>query len=743
VKYAFLTILFLLSLSAAAQNSKDSLWSIWTEQSESDTNRLKAIKTFTWENYLFSNPDSAIYFAKLQQVYAKNANEIKHEAIALNTIAIAQYFLRDYDEALFNYVEAIEKFKEIKNQKGIANALNNIGLIFLDKGEFEKAISYYTQSLKITEEIGDLKGAAGSYGNIGVILQEQGDYSKSIEYHSECLKINEELGNKQGIANCFGNISVIYEDIHDYRNAMINMDKALLIFQEINDQNGEANSLNSLGNLLSEKGSRDSAMLYYEQALTIRRKLKDVDGIAKSMGNIGTVLRKEGKLDSALSKYQEGLRLYESISDRPGITSALINVGKVYLARKQYGKSIEANEKAFALAQDIGLTRQIKIISKALYLNYKAIGQTEKALTMHELHLTTRDTLESDLNRNYVIRQEFKYAYEKQAAADSALIAERAKIQKAELATKDAEKESEVLQKYISYGGLSIVLLFGLFILNRFRVTRRQRNTIVEQKAKVDLAYDELEEKNKEILDSIIYAKRIQQAILPPKKHVKRCLPNSFILYKPKDIVAGDFYWLEEKDGLILFAAADCTGHGVPGAMVSVICNNGLNRAVREHGITDPGSILDKAREIVLEEFEKSDEDVTDGMDIALCSLEGKKVKYAGANNPLWLIRNGEIIELKGDKQPIGKYDHQEPFTTYDMDLLEGDSIYIFSDGYSDQFGGEKGKKLKTVNFKRLLLSMQSEPMEKQGDMLDKAFEEWRGDLEQIDDVCVIGVRIA
>jgi len=243
-------------------------------------------------------------------------------------------------------------------------------------------------------------------------------------------------------------------------------------------------------------------------------------------------------------------------------------------------------------------------------------------------------------------------------------------------------------------------------------------------------------------MDSITYAKRIQSAILPPAKLVKEYLQDSFILYKPKDVVAGDFYWMEHRDGKVLFAAADCTGHGVPGAMVSVICNNALNRSVREHGLTKPGEILDKSREIVIQEFDKSDEDVRDGMDIALCSLDGNKVEYAGANNPLWLIRKGELIELKGDKQPIGKYAKEEPFNTYELDLEAGDTLYIFSDGYADQFGGTKGKKLKTANFKRLLVSIQDKPMKEQKEFIDTSFEEWRGDLEQIDDVCVIGVRI-
>jgi serine phosphatase RsbU (regulator of sigma subunit) len=251
-----------------------------------------------------------------------------------------------------------------------------------------------------------------------------------------------------------------------------------------------------------------------------------------------------------------------------------------------------------------------------------------------------------------------------------------------------------------------------------------------------------LEEKNTEILDSINYAKRIQSAILPSDEFVSQHFPNSFILYKPKDIVAGDFYWMEVTDEAVFIAAADCTGHGVPGAMVSVVCNNALNRSVREFGLRAPGEILDKTREIVIAEFAEGGEDVKDGMDIALLAFSNDKLKYAGAHNPLWVIRKGEIIETKADKQPIGKFEPILPYTTHEFDLKKEDSIYIFSDGFVDQFGGDKGKKLKSQKFRDRLIEIQDRSLADQKADLDRAFEAWKGDLEQVDDVCIIGLRV-
>jgi len=262
---------------------------------------------------------------------------------------------------------------------------------------------------------------------------------------------------------------------------------------------------------------------------------------------------------------------------------------------------------------------------------------------------------------------------------------------------------------------------------------------IMEQKKLV-------QEKQKEIIDSITYAKRIQEAILPPLDYWKKNLPESFILYKPKDIVAGDFYWMEKSkdEKFVFFAAADCTGHGVPGAMVSVVCNNALNRSLLEFNLTDTGKILDKTRELVIETFGKSSSEVKDGMDISLCRLNilTNEMQWSGSNNPLWYIRNGELREIKPDKQPIGNYAEQKPFTSHSLNLEKGDTLYVFTDGYADQFGGPKGKKFKYKKLQDELLVIQDKALTVQKEMLEKLFEDWKDNLEQLDDVCIIGVRL-
>jgi len=278
----------------------------------------------------------------------------------------------------------------------------------------------------------------------------------------------------------------------------------------------------------------------------------------------------------------------------------------------------------------------------------------------------------------------------------------------------------------------------------------KQKDQIQESKKIVELQNHELEEKNHEIIQSITYAKHLQEAILPPRNLMDSFLSDYSLLYLPKDIVAGDFYWFEtleaENFSYLYFAIADCTGHGVPGAMVSVVCSNALNRALNEDGIREPGELLNSVRMLVIDTFKKSESQVKDGMDISLVRFNPitRELWWSGANNPLWIIKfySGELLETKADKQPVGMHFDLKPFTTHYFKLDPGDCFYLISDGYGDQFGGPAGKKFKSASFKQLLIQHFNKPMSEQGDIIKNAFINWKGNFEQVDDVSVMGVKV-
>ncbi|MFH2142361.1 MAG: tetratricopeptide repeat protein, partial [Bacteroidota bacterium] len=692
---------------------------------EHDTTRIKLLNEeigYLYENY---SPDSAImYYTHAIAIADKNLSGSSLTSLAdafsslkaksLLYIGIVHHNQGSYDKAISYYLKSLKIREKLGDKKGVSGCYNNIGIVHQEQGSYNKAISYYLKSLKIYEELGDKQGMAGSYNNIGNVHNCQGSYDKAIEYYLKFLKIEEELGNKKAMSDSYNNIGGVYQMQNCYNKAIEYHLKSLKISEELGDKQGMSASYNNIGLVHKEQGNYAKAIEYYLKSLKIEEELGDKNGMAIVYDNIAGL----------------NVTLVDSAAMSEGQRIGYLN------------KAIEFGNKGYKLAKEIGAMLLEQNAANYLMDAYTKLGKYKKAIEFAEIFIATKNGLFNEEKTKELANLEAKYEYEKQKAIDDANNEKLLAI----------EKEQQAKQKVISYAiavGLVLVVIFLIFVFNRLRLTRKQKRVIEEQKKQVVDAYDELEEKNTEILDSINYAKRIQSAILPPSKVVKEYLKESFILYKPKDIVAGDFYWLEHKDGKVLFAVADCTGHGVPGAMVSVICNNGLNRSVREFSLTEPGKILEKTREIVIQEFEKSEEEVKDGMDIALCSLEfpsekerNVKLQYAGANNPLWIIRNGEILETKANKQPIGKFDNPEPYTTHSFELQKGDSLYIFSDGYVDQFGGENGKKFKAKAFRELLLSIQNEPMEEQRLLIDESFENWRGKLEQIDDVCIIGVKI-
>jgi serine phosphatase RsbU (regulator of sigma subunit) len=333
-----------------------------------------------------------------------------------------------------------------------------------------------------------------------------------------------------------------------------------------------------------------------------------------------------------------------------------------------------------------------------------------------------------------------------------------------DFALKEARHDKEIAEfqniVYLSIIGFIVLITILVILISSSRRRKRINKLLSEKNKLIQVQKEMVEEKNQSISDSILYARRLQQAILPTTEQVNEYLPESFLFFRPKDIVSGDFYWFESTSDYLFIAVADCTGHGVPGAMVSVVCSNALNRCVKEHKLSSPKDILNKAREIVIETFAKSGDNVADGMDISLVVLnrKSKEVHFAGAHNALWLLRKGDavgdfsdnsttgngfsLLEYKGDKQPVGLHSRMVDFTEKEIKLEKDDVLYLMSDGFADQFGGPNNKKLKYAPIKEYLLEHAHHDMTQQKEGLTYLYDNWRGNTEQIDDVCFIGFRL-
>jgi tetratricopeptide (TPR) repeat protein len=699
---------------------------------------------FLGEEIYMSSPDSALLlWQDAQKILSANIKKesagivkktyLGYSALALNNIGFI-YTRSDVQKSLDYFLQSLKIQEEVGDDKGLASSLNNIGAVYYQQGNITKALEYYQKSLAIKEKIGDQNSIAISLSNIGNLYTDLGDIAKGLDYFDKARKIHEKTGDKEGIASAFHNMATIYDTQGDIPKALEYYQKSLKIREELKDQYGIALSLGNIGTIYQAQGNIEKAREYHMKSMAIKEKIGDTRGYASSLVNLGNIYDKTGDRATALDYYEKALALWETLKDKKGIAHTLNNIAGIYFDNGDLTKATLYANKGYAAAKELGYPVDIAHSTKLLYEIYKKQNNGMKALEMHEIYMQMKDSINNESTRKTALKKQLQYEYEKKTAADSVLNMEKAKLE-------DVKYQQEISkQKMYTYSGIigfALMLLVAGISFNAYRQKQKANTIIALQKSIV-------EEKQKEILDSITYAQRIQSAILAKETDIKKHLPESFLLYKPKDIVAGDFYFFETTSTHLFYAAADCTGHGVPGALVSVVCSNALSRCVKEFNLTEPGKILDKARELVLETFNKSGKDLKDGMDISFLAREIKSGKHtwAGANNSLWIIRDKNIIEFKSNKQAIGFNENALPFTTQEIEVLKGDLLFLYTDGYADQFGGDKGKKFKYKQLQQSLVAISHLPLDEQQIIIEKSFNEWKGNLEQVDDVCIIGIRI-
>jgi tetratricopeptide (TPR) repeat protein len=708
--------------TASSQSKADSLLRL---REPTDTSAINAMLDLS-EAYAGRNPDTSLFLGRRALSSARRIKNKILELYGCTQVGHCYSAISQFDSSLSYHQKALALGLALNRKRQIASSLHNIGKSYQYLDEYEKAISYYYRALKINEEQNNQLWKSYNLIGIGGVYNFMGKDEKAIDSYRKALSILEKIKDEQGVAYCLNNIGLMYNRLENYREAIGFLEKAYMLNTRLGNEQIAATNLGNLGVSWYNLEDYNKALQYYSDAMAIAQKTQDRESVAIYLNNMANVFSK----------------------------------------LKRFDKALHFGERSLALATELKIKHQAKTSLLSLILFNRTIKNFEKA-SNYQLELKDLlDSLYTDNENRTILEIETKYQTEKREKENLLL------RQQQEIAS-EKEKKQRVISISIT-GGLIVVIFFAIFIANRLKISNRQKKTIEHQKHLVD-------EKQKEILDSIKYAKRLQEAILPPVGFVNEHLPENFIFYQPKDIVAGDFYWMEcvsselgvrgshsgagspagEPGSLsqhptpnseqILLAAADCTGHGVPGAMVSVVCSTALNRSVHEFGLTDPGKILDKTRELVLETFSRSDTDVQDGMDISLISIQKREsqnskgeiiVRWSGANNPLWYLQGGVMKDIAPNKQSIGKTERPLPFTTHTVELRKGDILYLFTDGYADQFGGPKGKKFKYKSLKELLYRANDLPMKEQKEVLYNTLSTWKGELEQVDDICVIGVRV-
>jgi tetratricopeptide (TPR) repeat protein len=630
----------------------------------------------------------------------------------------------------------IQQAQRMKPDTNKVKALNDLAWAL--KYDFpEKSLELCDQSLGLSATLGFSSGTANAYKIKGILYDGLSDFPKSIAAYDKAIFHFRKANDKLGIAKVEVNIAMLYRKLRRNEEAIRKFKQSLVVFKKYGFTQGEYLVHSNLAVSYSELEHHQKALDHIQRAYVIMKKLGIED--PNIYGNLGNSYQFLGKPDEAIYYYEKAILLENN--QRSAVW--LHNLGLTYESEGQLDKALTYYLRVLASNPEIYQEMRTR---QQLSRLYRKLGKYGNALSEMDTFVVIRDSIMTIETSRQLSELTRRHDSEKKRLQILSLRRQR---------NIHADRAgSERRQKYIYAGFGALFLVLGAMLLRTLHLKGRSQAIILEQKSEVELQKKMVDTKNREILDSISYAKRLQDTIFPESAYWDRVFGDSFILFKPKDIVTGDFYWLEQRDvvsngklsGLTYFAVADCTGHGVPGAIVSVVCRNALSRSLNEYGLSEPGELLDRTHELIMEAFRRGSGGLNDGMDISLCCLnrETLELKWAGANNALWFKNPGdaEITEIKPNKQPIGSYHAPRPFLTHTVQLVPGSVIYLFSDGYADQFGGPEDKKYRTRVLREQLLAVSDKAMEQQGQVLEHNFQSWKGAREQVDDVLVIGIRI-
>lgn len=725
--------------------------------------------------YELSNMDSAIFW---MEDALRDFKYIQDHNAQIKAYCQMGNFLRrvdSNDSSILCYKNATELALKINDSLGIAEANYGLGMTYAQMGRYSESMELYIQSLKMHEQLQNKQGKASVLNSIGVLFFYQGDYSNALDFLLRALPLRIEMNDLQGVSYQYNNIGLVFRDVKEYDKAIENLKKSWAIKIQLNDRRGISNSLMNIGSVFLLQNKLDSALIYFDQAAIIKEQLRDRGGLANTNRFKGEAYRKLKLYDKSSSFLDLALQTYRDLNELRGQVESIIQLAITY---NEMGKNAQAlnlmeeAEKIVSTSQMLDLKDQIYI---NLYEFHNQLNDCKKSLFYYKQYVAAHDSLIGQNNLKKMLTIQLRAEYD-------VLMEKSTTLKDAEILRVKKGERSKTLLAYFFMVAFGLTLITsGLFLYtlrNKQKVNNElghQQMEVERQKCELIEQRDELEiQKNLVIYqrdriinmltdlgESIDYAKKIQQAILPTPTLLQQHFVDYFIVYQPKESVGGDFYWVGNCGNQIGFAAADCTGHGVPGGFMSMLGISMINDMITRESVNTPSTILSALRQNIINALGQrgGEDDSHDGMDIALCTFDKgtQMLTYAGANLPIIIstttyvepsdninVHFDGLIELKPDRMPVSYFDKMESFHEIKIKLNPGDTIYMFSDGFMDQFGGEMSKKFGHTAFRSLINSVRNLPLNQQKQVIWTSLEKWKGETEnQTDDILVMGLRLS
>ena len=597
----------------------------------------------------------------------------------------------------------------------------------------ELSLEFAQQSLQNANELGDTLLILLSLKNIGLTYYSSNDLEQSLDYFTRILMIQEQREDKQGIASAYNNIGIIYDELKRYPTALDFYHRSLDLKENIGDHGTITNTINNIGFLYDKINNPDKAYEYFNKALIIDEQQHDTLGIFSTLNNIGLYYFHQQLYDSALKYFNSSLELGNNLENNYDKAHLYNNISNIYLERNNLQKAIESYNQSLELSEPMDAKARMITSYHGLAEAYKRLGRYRRALDYYKKQSDLKDQVHLEKNARKITEIETNYQIQ-QREKEIQLLRKESEIQVLNLS-----KNRTVT--YFLMGGLVFIFILVSILYQRYQFRIKSNKVLKNQNR-------EIAKKNIDILDSIMYAKGIQDSIRPDPETLKSGIQDYFILSQARDIVNGDFYWLATVEPYLIIAVMDCTGHGVPGAFMTVMANSLLNQIVLEQGVVAPADILMALHGEITNTLhqEKYNQITNEGMDIGICKFhkETKSVDFSGAKRPFYYYRNNKLNVIKGNTQSIAGtlYHKERAFDEKSIQLSEGDTFYLFTDGIIDQFGGPDNKKFMNWRLKHQLNIMQPHDMANQKVHLEVEISTWKGHNEQTDDILIMGVRV-